>query len=153
MAMKKKNLFSLVICCALLASVAQAQNFGMGIMIGDPTALSFKSWQSATHAWDGGIGWNSGGSSIMHVHVDYLEHNATVIHAETGQALVYYGLGARVQATSGSSTVGLRIPLGMSYRWSQSNMEAFLEVVPVFNLIPGTSFDTDASLGARVYFN
>ena len=48
--------------------------------------------------------------------------------------------------------LGIRIPVGLSYQFESGPFEAFLELVPVFNLLPQTRLDFDGGIGVRYYF-
>jgi hypothetical protein len=45
-------------------SFAQERNFGLGVIVGEPTGLSAKLWTSNTGALDFGLGWSIGGDRI-----------------------------------------------------------------------------------------
>jgi len=49
--------------------------------------------------------------------------------------------------------LGLRLPVGLTYLFDGAPVDLFLEAVPSLDLLPGTSFDLDAALGARYWFN
>jgi hypothetical protein len=55
--MGKWILIALLPLLAASAAKAQGRNFGMGLVLGDPTGLSAKYWTSATTALDFAVGW------------------------------------------------------------------------------------------------
>jgi hypothetical protein len=108
-----------------------------------------------------------GGSGAVDI-CDYLFHASDVIKVNTGKFLVHYGPGLRLRSWSngrywyrgryydnGSSRVslGVRVPVGLTYLIDEAPVDIFLEVVPTMDLLPGTYLDLDAALGVRYYFN
>ncbi len=57
-----KRIFTVSFLLAIFCGAASAggRNFGVGIILGEPTALSAKYWTSSTTAFDFGIGWGAG---------------------------------------------------------------------------------------------
>jgi hypothetical protein len=48
--------------------------------------------------------------------------------------------------------LGVRIPFGIAYQFSEVPVDVFLEIVPVLDLNPSTSGSINAALGVRYYF-
>lgn len=135
--------------CAVLA---QEQGFGLGIMLGDPTAISFKKWIGSKNAFDGGVGWSFRNENSFHVHADILIHSFNLITVERGKAPLYFGFGARLN-TEDETKFGLRIPFGVSYIFEKSPLDIFFEIAPLFDLVPDTDFGgLEWSIGIRYYF-
>jgi hypothetical protein len=154
----KKIIFAIIILI-FSCSVAQSQKsgFGAGLIIGEPTGLSFKSWLSSNTAIDAAAGWSFVNSSSLHIHADYLLHTNSLITSGPGSLPFYYGIGGRIKfsGNNGSSKdtrLGVRIPLGLVYQFSTAPVDIFLEVVPVLDLSPLTEFTINSGLGARYYF-
>lgn len=144
---------------------AQAQKsenkIGLGLMVGEPTGLSFKAWTSETNAIDAGLAWSVGRYDAINLHADYLWHNFELFGDEIkqGQLPVYYGVGGRIvfaddypDPGDDNAVLGVRIPAGVNYLFEDSPVGLFLEIAPVVNIIPDTDFDLDSSLGVRYYF-
>ena len=144
--------FLLTAVLALSAATADAQNrysnTELGIILGEPTGISLKMWQSNNTAFDAGFAWSFSGSGSMHVHVDYLRHNWLDIN--DGDLALYYGLGGRVLFKD-DPKVGVRIPVGMQYMIPNSRLSVFFEVAPLMDLIPDTSFEVNGGLGLRIF--
>lgn len=135
--------------CAVLA---QDQDFGLGFMLGDPTAVSFKKWTGSKNAFDGGVGWSFRNDGSFHVHADYLIHSFNLITVERGKAPLYFGLGARLN-TETDTKFGFRIPLGVSYIFDKAPLDVFFELALLFDLVPSTDFGgLEWSIGVRYYF-
>lgn len=158
--------FSLTLFALLLAgNPAHAQKsenkVGLGLMVGEPTGISFKAWTSETNAIDAGLAWSVGRYDAINFHADYLWHHFDIFGDEIdhGQLPVYYGVGGRIvfaddYPDQGDENVvlGVRVPAGINYLFEDSPIGLFLEIAPVVNIIPETDFDLDSSLGVRYYF-
>ncbi len=138
---------------------AQDSGIGVGIIVGEPTGLSFKYWLGSGSAVDAGVAWSLEGRSSFSIHGDYLRH-FDLIQVEEGHLPFYAGLGARMRfledrpnnEDSDNFRLGVRIPLGIAYLFENIPLELFLEVVPVLDLISSTEFDMNFGVGGRWYF-
>ena len=124
---------------------------GLGIILGEPTGISFKSWQSDEIAYDAALAWSLGKDGKVHVHVDYLIHNYKLIRTINSNTPVYYGIGGRIK-TKDETALGVRIPLGINFKSRKIPIDVFIEIVPTLNLIPETVFDLEGGIGVRYYF-
>jgi hypothetical protein len=144
---------------------AYAQNregTGLGIMVGEPTGVSFKTWIDQDRAIDAGIAWSFSGDDSLHLHADYLLHHFGVFknHKLPGQLPLYYGLGGRIKLEDDDNgrgddedtLVGLRLPVGIAYLFAEAPFDLFAEIVPVLDLVPDTDLDLNAAVGVRYYF-
>ena len=151
----------------IIFNTAQAQNseknIGLGVMVGEPTGISFKAWTSSTTAFDAGLAWSLEGRDAVHIHADYLWHNFDVFDGDIdpGQLPLYYGIGGRIVLIDDDRgpndddddvILGVRVPVGINYLFEDNPIGLFLEVAPIINLVPSTDLDIDAALGARFYF-
>ncbi len=127
-------------------------DFGLGLIIGEPTGLSAKYYLGGNNALDFGVAWSLGRHSSFHAHADYLRHKFDVFEVETGRLPFYYGVGARVLGGE-DGAVGIRIPVGVSYYFQNDPLEIFFEVVPILDLAPSTTFSGNGGLGIRYYFD
>lgn len=167
--MKLTKLLTGTLLLLLLGSLgfntAQAQksndhNVGLGVMIGEPTGLSFKAYTSSTTAVDAGLAWSLGRYDAINIHADYLWHSFDVFEdVDKGQLPVYYGVGGRIvfaddypDPGDNSAVLGVRVPVGINYLFEDSPVGLFLEVAPIVNIAPETDFDIDGALGVRFYF-
>ena len=125
--------------------------FGLGIILGEPTGLSLKAWQSDYIAYDAAFAWSFGDNGNVHIHVDYLLHNYHIIRTANAYTPIYYGIGGRIQ-TKNETALGVRIPLGINFRSRRIPIDIFVEIVPALNIIPKTEFDLEGGIGVRYYF-
>ncbi|MBK6832370.1 MAG: hypothetical protein IPG92_17265 [Flavobacteriales bacterium] len=164
--MKKKLLFVALVALAFTTK-GQGSGFGAGIMLGSPTGLSAKYWISGDRAIDGGLAWGVWRGSYIHLHADYLFHNMELLKVAKGKLPLYYGPGLRMRSWSGGRywhkgewrdydgsyvDLGVRFPVGLAYLFDGAPVDVFVELVPTLDLIPATSFDLDAAIGARYWF-
>lgn len=132
---------------------AQSTNFGLGMIVGNPTGISAKYWHNRTNALDFGLGYSfSATYTNFNFHADYLWHESDVFRSRETLYL-YYGAGVRLKSvTGGDGSLGVRAVLGVDWFLSRSPLEFFIEAAPVLRIIPATTMDVDAGLGARYYF-
>lgn len=151
-----KFLLPVVSIIMLIAGPALAEgggNFGLGVILGEPTGISGKLWISGKSAVDGAAAWSLGNNEALHLHADYLLHNFTLIEVDKGRLPFYYGIGGRIRfADNGDDYIGVRVPLGLAYLFEGAPLDIFLEVVPILDLAPDTDFDLNAAIGIRYFF-
>ena len=140
-----------VILTALAPSPALA-GIGVGIIAGEPSGFSFKWWAEDGTAVDAVTGWSLEDSDF-YVHADYLWHRMIEDVEIGGSVPVYYGIGARLLLRDdGDSRVGVRIPIGLDYLLDNGRFDIFIEIAPIFDVMPKTDFDLSGGVGARFYF-
>lgn len=142
-------------------ALSNGSGFGVGVIVGEPTGLSFKGWMSARDAVDAAAAWSFSGEDAFQFHMDYLLHNYDLFTVEgaEGRLPFYFGVGGRVKVhddggrgDDDDTIVGVRLPLGIDYLASGPPLDFFFEIVPTMDLVPDTDFDLNAGLGVRFYF-
>ncbi len=123
--------------------------FGLGIILGEPTGISAKLWITGTTAIDGAVAWSFANESAFHIHADFLIHNFGVFDKVV---ILYYGIGGRIKFRKDETRLGVRIPVGVAYDIPSTSIDLFLEIVPLLNLNPSTSFTLNGALGGRFHF-
>lgn len=152
--MRKNSFYIILLFSAIFFDSGKAQNkeFGLGVMLGEPTGFSAKYWLSDNKALDFGLAYSFVKSvSALSVHCDYVHHDFDLIKSKF-QIPVYYGFGARLRVGSDENQLGARGVVGIVYIDEEHPFDVFLELAPVFNLFPKTSLQIDLALGARYYF-
>lgn len=138
--------------CGSIVNNAYAQyrpgNTELGVMLGEPTGISLQVWQSGSTAIDGAVAWSFGRHDHVHIHADYLKHNP--LDVNQGSLTFYYGIGARA-ILADEARFGARFPVGLHYIIPDSRVSLFVEVAPIFNLIPATDFDMNGGIGVRYF--
>jgi len=131
---------------------AQESGIGLGIILGEPTGVSLKSWIGRREAFDVAVAWSFEGEGAIHIHADYLFHNFRLFNIEKGDLVFYYGIGVRIK-TVNKTQVGVRFPFGLSYLFEKDPLEIFFELGPIMNLTPKTLFRMTTGVGVRYYFD
>ncbi len=132
---------------------AQHGGFGLGIMAGEPTGLSFKYWIAPASAIDAGMAWSFSNHPSFHLHADYLWHKFDLIPVGKGELPLFFGAGNRlkIHQDEDNSEFGIRFPVGLAYIFADGQFDTFMEIVPVMDLFPATEFDLNAAIGIRIY--
>jgi hypothetical protein len=140
----------------LFCASASGQQFGVGIIAGNPTGLSVKKWLESGNAIDGAAAWSFEGDGAVQLHADYLWHHHFASLPE--RMPLYYGLGGRLsfeedgRRHDGDTRAGVRVPVGITYLFESAPVDIFFEVVPTLDVAPRTDLELDAAIGVRFYF-
>ncbi|UCH95352.1 MAG: hypothetical protein JSV88_00515, partial [Candidatus Aminicenantes bacterium] len=150
MKQRKQHIFFLwVICGCLLfctTGIRASNKWEIGVVLGEPTGLSYKSWINGTKAIDAAVAWSFTGEGQLHVHMDYLFHHFKLFKLREVKLPFYYGIGGRVKFEE-ETRMGLRFPVGVFYNLSRHPLAIFFEVAPILDLIPGTAFNFNVCIG------
>ncbi len=140
------------------AGPAQAgpKNLGLGLVLGEPTAVSGKVWMNSENAFDfaiGGFGYYYGRHyGGLNVHGDYLWHRYGVFGGpgeDAGRKMpLYLGLGGLFASPD---VAGVRGVIGVTYLFD-APFDVFFELAPTMVVVPFAGFGIDAGLGGRFYF-
>ena len=151
----KRILSYLIFIIIISASFIHSQNkgFGLGIIVGEPTGVSFKYWTGGNSAFAGAVAWSFVDGGALHIHADYILHSFNLIQVASGRLPLYYGIGGRIKFLDDNAGIGVRVPVGLAYLFSGTPIDIFLEVVPILNLAPKTDFKINAAIGGRYFFN
>lgn len=145
-------IFILVVLFSCGTAIAQEKGLGLGIIVGEPTGVSFKKWTTDTTAIDGAAAWSFSKKDVLYLHVDYVVHNFGLFKVEKGKPPLYYGIGGRIKIIKDKTTVAVRIPVGINYIFEQAPLDIFFEFVPLLDLVPSTDFGLKGAIGIRYYF-
>ena len=149
-----KSIFIILSFLILFSGLNYSQNkkIGAGIIVGEPTGFSFKYWLTEKTALDAGLVWSFVDENAFQIQADYLIHNFNLIKVSKGKLPFYFGIGGRLKF-SNDVILGVRVPLGLAYIFSDEPIDIFLEVVPILDLLPQTDFTISAAIGGRYFFN
>lgn len=142
--------FAAVVCSAV--SSACAGSFGLGIILGEPTGVSFKQWITRANAVDAAAAWSFDSPGAFHVHMDYLYHRGVDVESDAGGFMFYFGIGGRFKAEENETRLGVRVPLGLDYVFDDAPLDLFFEVAPIMDLAPETEFRVNGGFGIRYFF-
>lgn len=163
---------------AVLAITGNAQKaearsggpFGLGVVLGDPSALTVDYRLSRDRDIDGGIAFDLNRWFLI-----YSDWHASFPGAfgRSNQFVSdlspYLGIGGLLvvsnkddwetrhqryfsETSDGKLALGFRIPLGIEWRPSGVPVGVFVEIVPGMTVIPGTYGFVQGGLGARFFF-
>ncbi len=149
------------------ANTRKSGPLGLGVIFGNPTALTGKYNSSSNLAYDFGLAFSM--SDYFLAYGDYLVLKPNGFGNRSkfiSQLIPYYGIGGVIAITnkertsddrvlskrSGSLGVGLRIPFGVEWRPIDPEFGFFFEVVPGISLVPETTAMFQGGLGLRYYF-
>lgn len=128
------------------------KNAGIGLMLGEPTGITYKNWTSDRNAFDLGLAWSFGRHDDLSIHADYLWHKFDLFNeVDKGQMLLYYGIGGRLIAGD-NAALGARVPVGLNYLVENAPVGIFFEIAPIVDLAPDTELEGSIILGGRYYF-
>jgi hypothetical protein len=151
----KNNLLKIILVMIIFStlSAAQTKGFGLGILVGEPTAVSAKYWTSGSTAFDFGIGYSFEKNSYLNIHADYLFHVKNIFET-TENISLYYGPGARLRFVENATTrLGFRFDVGLVWIPRNAPIDVFIEVAPLLDIIPETDFSFNGGIGVRYFFN
>ncbi|KAB2881116.1 hypothetical protein F9K33_02625 [bacterium] len=149
--LKSTFCFICLISLSLRSLSAQDHGFGLGIIVGDPTGINGKLWMSPNTAFDAAAAWDLGKNGGIQVHGDFLIHKYNLITVQSGKLPVYFGMGGLI-GLHDKKAIGMRGPVGLDYLFATAPVDIFIELVPVFVLIPKTDFTFNGAIGVRYFF-
>ena len=154
--MKRTHLFFTAVSLLLITNInlAQQKDFGLGVILGEPTGISAKFWLSPATALDLGLGYSfTSSNSVFDLYADYVFHDPHLIQSAE-KFIVYYGPGARLKIKEDTdSRLGVRGVIGILWIPRRSNFDLFVEIAPILDIIPATKFDFSGGIGGRYFFN
>jgi hypothetical protein len=151
------KLLTLISFLILSVSVAKAEDFAVGIVLGDPTGLSGKVKMDGAHSVDGALAYSSGKHSGTHFHADYLWDRARSWETDKGPLYMFYGIGGRLNSYNDNDhrsqvSLGPRGSIGLNFDIHNPNLELFGELAMILEVTPSITADIDAGVGVRIRF-
>ncbi len=144
---------AVLIVLLLSLSGSEALAGGIGIIVGEPTGLSFKQGMGGNRSFDLAAAWSLEGKDALHLHGDLLFHRRDLVEVDDTGLPLYYGIGARVKLLESDDLLGIRFPIGLSTFIADGDFDLFIELVPIMDLAPDTDFSLNAGLGIRYWFD
>lgn len=130
---------------------SQDKGLGLGVIVGNPTGVNGKLWTTQNTAFDAAAAWDLDKNGGLQVHGDFLIHKYNLISIPSGKLPVYFGIGGLV-GLHDKTTLGVRGPAGLDYMFTSTPVDIFVELVPVFVLVPNTDFGFNGAVGVRYFF-
>lgn len=128
---------------------AKEHGFGIGVIAGEPTGITAKTYLSGNDAVDIAASWSFVREAI-YLHADYIRHFPGVIDRDFDDFILYAGIGGLIELGN-ENAFGARMPVGINYFFPELPIELFLEIGPAFLLLPETRFELTGGIGARFY--
>lgn len=135
----KTRFFTLLIALFFVASESQAQDYksAIGLRLGSPLSVSYKTFISDKGAFEGVAGFRSYvGYSWFNVGAYYQHHNDI---SSVGGLRWYYGAGANIYfwsfdsgITGSSTSIGISGVLGLDYKFSDIPLNLSVDWIPTF---------------------
>ena len=176
MSLLKRSLFSFLLVFSLSATAAApaassassanlAGRFGLGVILGEPTAITGKYWLTQKTAFDVGLSYFY--ESHFLIYADHLWHSPGLFGNHDrfiSQLNPYLGVGAGMyfwsdhrrppgwRGTTGSVGLYGRFPFGIEWTPGYPPLGVFLEIVPGVEVVPGIDVSFDGGIGIRYYF-
>ena len=147
--MKTRLQILVILIVISLSSTFAQHNFGIGIILGEPTGLSAKLYTGSSNAFDFAAAWSFKGDGHLLLQADYVWHSS-LTRASSGELMLYYGIGGRV-IFQDDPRFGARIPIGLDYQFTSAPIDIFLELVPILDLAPSTNFNLGGGIGVRFW--
>jgi len=146
-----KNIF----LCFLIAIVGctapvfgQTKEYGLGLVINEPTGLTGKVWLSRRAALDAAVGWSAKRGHFLHIHVDYLFYRYS-FHSDSRVDFSFYvGAGGKI-IFQDNDNAWVRFPLGVDFLAKTCPLNIFFEVIPTSNF---SRLDLLGAIGIRYTF-
>lgn len=141
----------------LIPSVSQArEGTGIGVVLGIPTGVNARHWMSNLNAIDVNAGWSLANTSRFIVNANYLWNKPDALEVGDEHLDVFFGAGLGIRTKSGKAdgelVFGPRLPVGISYFFTDPVVEVFGQAGLNLGLLPSADFYLDAGVGVRFYF-
>lgn len=111
---------------------APPREFGLGLVLVDPSGLTAKAWLGGRRAVSGAVGWSGEKGHYLQVQADYLFIDRRVSGDSNVDLDLYLGAGGKIVFRD-YDAAWLRVPLGLDLRLKKSPFNFFFEVAPAFN--------------------
>jgi len=145
--MIKKTAAISLLLIILVLPISVFADQGIGIILGEPTGLSYKTGNLAI-----GLGWSFASSdSRVDATADWWLINDHLIEMFDWYLGAGIKLGLNLNDNNDIFNIGFRVPIGVQW-WPVEQLELFLEIAPGILLFPSTDADVSAGLGLRYHF-
>lgn len=147
-----------LLCLPALAHARGAKRggTGLGVSIGDPTGVNFKTFTGSNVAVDATLGLGFIGGNHLALNLGLLWHNRLARSADW-----YYGIGGKLglydedrddKKDRDRLRLGARAPLGVTFMLRQVPIDIFAEVAAGLWIIDEVDLDLDGAVGVRYWF-
>ncbi len=128
--------------------------FGLGIVLAGPTGLSASYEYAGDKSIAGALAWGNGS---FYLSADHLWVQPDLVKVDGIGIDVYFGLGGRLENrdredNKSEQTLGMRLPVGLSYHFQKVPLQLFGELAPALILVDSSEFVVDVAVGGRYFF-
>jgi hypothetical protein len=144
----------LAVLLALLWSAparADKGEFGLGLIVGQPTGLTAAFGLSENTAIDAALGLALFDGRDFYLHVEFLYVLPTLVNESAFDLNAYLGIGGWFVA-AGEAVIGARAPFGLSLDFNNAPIQIFAELSVLLAIAPGTDGAIRGAAGFRYYF-
>ncbi len=144
----------------------EQRRVGIGVLLGEPTALSFRYDMGRVHRIDFAAAWSLYNRKTFYLHSNYLFKWKNIVEMPEGDTVIYTGGGIRLGGTEDYNRsdviydtdddmrllLGVRAPGGFAYEINNFPLEVFLEAAIVVDILPHVRAGFNLALGLRFCF-
>ncbi len=140
----------------LSSGINAGEGTGVGLVLGKPTGMNFKSWMAESFALNINFGWNFF-NDRLYMNLDFLYHVEPIFNAP-----FYFGGGPRMEIDNASKAknnynVGPRAVAGWEIFFKDSPFSFFVEAAGILDILDFCPFrvspDYNASIGLHYYLS
>lgn len=139
----------ILLLCLIIISGAYSQE--LGLIIGRPTGISFKSQTGSSTALEFQMGYDFE-RSFFDLHGAYLFARRSDINIEGYYLPFYFGPGGRIKYEKDGLAVGIKVPFGLYYKFPNLPFSMAFELGPCLNFGKKTSWNIVGGLSFRYIF-
>lgn len=157
-------LFCIFIFFSAFSSHAQSKDWGLGVILANPTGFSVKHRFDSKHSLDGALGYGWG--DYLSVHSTYLWEFNRGLKIDRVALGYYFGVGGALYSIHNHSYnppwhrdrrydelgLALRGSAGLNYYFQKPSIEVFAELAMNFFFVPATGIDLGLAIGGRFFF-
>jgi len=155
----------LMVASPVSANIPKDHDFGLGVVLGEPSGITAKLWFDDTHAADAHLSFDFTDEAFS-IASTYLFHFDVIqLRTKAVELPFYTGIGGKLLFDAADEqgkrradkdddffSLGVRIPGGVDVLFTSVPIEIFVEVGLGVRLVPATRADLDGGLGLRYYF-
>ena len=140
----------MVVLLFLTVAVSISYAVELGIILGEPTGVSFRTGIGKSMSMDFQLGWSTRNENFD-IHGAYIFHNKTISRIEGRPLVFFYGPGGRIKAGK-DLVLGFKFPFGLYYRFKSIPFSLSGELAPGLNIGSEMAFDLLGGVSFRFIF-
>jgi hypothetical protein len=148
--MRAARLVVLFVVLSSASARADSGSFGLGIILGTPTGITGAVELSDHTAIDAAIGLDLFDDRDLYLHVEF-DYFVPLVTGSQVSVSGYLGVGGYF-VSAGDSVLGVRAPFGVSFDFSATPIQIFVEGALYLRLTQDTHLGVWPAAGFRYYF-